>query len=196
MPRDRILQEISSSRISTPTYPKVVLTRMYQSCYWSWGSEETPQRRIGRLWCRRVVQITCEGQVIGWNGSRIAFVSGGNGSLLMLNAQNSCEIWSISFSSCDKRWSWAYGIQAMTLDYLSHKKKKTKVISDCGHNKEICYKSTKCNSFEFFGEYKAPSSDFMPAASCWFSISFCLENLIMRWRSDAACSHASSFSIR
>ena len=96
---------------------------MYQSCYWSWGSEETPQRRIGRLWCRRVVQITCEGQVIGWNGSRIAFVSRGNGSLLMLNAQNSCEIWSISFSTCDKRWSWSYGIQAMTLGYLSHKKK-------------------------------------------------------------------------
>ena len=65
--------------------------------------------------------------------------------------------------------------------------KKTKAISDCGHNKEICYKSTKCNSFELYGEYEAPSSDFVPAASCWFSISFCLENLVMRWRSDAAC---------
>ena len=67
--------------------------------YWSCGSEETPQTLIDRLWCRRVVQVTCEGQVIAWNGTRIAFVSRGNEDSFTTDDECSEQLWDlISFS--------------------------------------------------------------------------------------------------
>ena len=67
--------------------------------YWSWASEETPQTLTGRLWYRRVVQVTCEGQVIVWNGTRIAFVSRGNEGSFTTDDEYSEQLWDlINFS--------------------------------------------------------------------------------------------------